>query len=98
MNRYGLITLMAVFCVLLLAQPPGSAQELRRIHYGTSVSISHLPVWVAKDAGFFAKKGLNVEPVQIGGRAQGQVQRRNPPRIVNPLLLASGSEKCRSGF
>ena len=46
-----------------------SAQELRRIHYGTSVSISHLPVWVAKDAGFFAKKGLNVEPVQIRGGA-----------------------------
>jgi NitT/TauT family transport system substrate-binding protein len=69
MNRYGLITLMAVFCVMLLAQPPGSAQELRRIHYGTSVSISHLPVWVAKDAGFFAKKGLNVEPVQIRGGA-----------------------------
>src|SRR5437773_5705776 len=67
MNRYGLITLMAVFCVLLLAQPPGSAQELRRIHYGTSVSISHLPVWVAKDAGYFAKNGLNVEPVQIRG-------------------------------
>src|SRR6266566_9352671 len=69
MNRYGLITLTAVFCVMLLAQPPGSAQELRRIHYGTSVSISHLPIWVAKDAGFFAKKGLNVEPVQIRGGA-----------------------------
>jgi NitT/TauT family transport system substrate-binding protein len=69
MNRYRFITLMATFCALLLAQPPVSAQELRRIHYGTSVSISHLPVWVAKDAGFFAKKGLNVEPVQIRGGA-----------------------------
>jgi len=28
-----------------------------------------LPVWVAKDAGLFAKKGLNVEPVQIRGGA-----------------------------
>ena len=69
MNRYRLITLMATFCALLSAQPPASAQDLRRIHYGTSVSISHLPVWVAKDAGFFAKKGLNVEPVQIRGGA-----------------------------
>jgi len=45
------------------------SQELCRIHYGTSVSISHLPVWVAKDAGYFARKGLNVEPVQIRGGA-----------------------------
>jgi NitT/TauT family transport system substrate-binding protein len=69
MNRYRFITLMATLYVLLLAQPSASAQERRRIHYGTSVSISHLPVWVAKDAGFFAKKGLNVEPVQIRGGA-----------------------------
>ena len=69
MNRHGLIGLMATLCALILAQSTGSAQELRRIHYGTSVSISHLPVWVAKDAGLFAKKGLNVEPVQIRGGA-----------------------------
>jgi NitT/TauT family transport system substrate-binding protein len=69
MNLYRLMTLMAAFWPLLLAQQPASAQEPRRIHYGTSVSISHLPVWVAKDAGFFVKKGLNVEPVQIRGGA-----------------------------
>jgi NitT/TauT family transport system substrate-binding protein len=69
MNRHSLITVVATICGLLFAQPPAPAQELRRIHYGTSVSISHLPVWVAKDAGFFAKKGLNVEPVQIRGGA-----------------------------
>jgi NitT/TauT family transport system substrate-binding protein len=69
MNRYSLIPLMAGFCALFLARQLASAQELRRIHYGTSVSISHLPVWVAKDTGFFAKKGLNVEPVQIRGGA-----------------------------
>ena len=69
MNRHWLIGLIATLCALILAQSVGSAQELRRIHYGTSVSISHLPVWVAKDAGLFAKKGLNVEPVQIRGGA-----------------------------
>src|SRR5262245_8108598 len=42
-------------------------QELRRILYGTTASPSHLPVWVAKDAGFFEKNGLNVEPVQVRG-------------------------------
>ena len=45
------------------------AQELRRVHYGTTTSTAHLPIWVAKDAGLFAKQGLNVEPVQIRGGA-----------------------------
>jgi len=45
------------------------AQDLRRIHYGTTNSTSHLPVWVAKDIGLFAKNGLNVEPVHIRGGA-----------------------------
>src|SRR5437899_2169758 len=60
---------MAMFVALGVAHKPALSQDLRRIHYGTSVSISHLPVWVAKDAGLVAKKGLNVEPVQIRGGA-----------------------------
>jgi len=47
----------------------GLAQELRRIHYGTTTSTAHLPIWVAKDAGLFSKSGLNVEPIQIRGGA-----------------------------
>ena len=54
---------------LLLSHGPAQADELRRILYGTSTSTSHLPVWVGKDAGYFAKNGLNVEPVQIRGGA-----------------------------
>ena len=46
-----------------------AAQELRRIHYGTTTSTAHLPIWVAKDAGLFVKNGLNVEPIQIRGGA-----------------------------
>ena len=45
------------------------APDLRRIHYGTTSSTAHLPIWVAKDAGYFAKNGLNVEPVNIRGGA-----------------------------
>ena len=52
---------------LFLAPHPSHAQELRRIPYGTTASPSHLPVWVAKDAGLFERNGLNVEPVQIRG-------------------------------
>ena len=69
MIRLALFLFLALFCTMSVGASCGNAQELRRIHYGTSVSISHLPVWVAKDAGIFAKKGLNVEPVQIRGGA-----------------------------
>src|SRR5438094_9968395 len=61
--------LAAGLCAFLGAIVPAYGEDLRRIHYGTTASISHLPIWVAKDAGFFAKKGLNVEPVQIRGGA-----------------------------
>ena len=66
MNRLG----MLIVCgTLLLDHASAHAQELRRILYGTSTSIAHLPVWVGKDAGLFAKNGLNIEPVQIRGGA-----------------------------
>jgi NitT/TauT family transport system substrate-binding protein len=58
--------LLAVCCALLLHQR-APAEELKRIYYGTTASPAHLPVWVAKDAGLFARYGLNVEPVQIRG-------------------------------
>jgi len=29
-------------------------------HYGTTSSIAQLPIWVAKDAGYFAKNGDRV--------------------------------------
>jgi len=60
-----------LFVIIVFAQlvNPNFArtEELRRILYGTTASPSHLPIWVAKDAGFFEKAGLNVEPVQIRG-------------------------------
>jgi ABC-type nitrate/sulfonate/bicarbonate transport system substrate-binding protein len=68
MKRRHWIPSIAAFYASL-ATPPALAQESRNIHYGTTASVSHLPVWVAKDAGLFAKKGLNVEPVQIRGGA-----------------------------
>lgn len=54
---------------LLVPYSIAPAQDLRRIHYGTTSSTAHLPIWVAKDAGYFAKNGLNVEPVNIRGGA-----------------------------
>ena len=66
MSCFKLQFLILIFCALLLSQR-ASAEELKRIYYGTTASPAHLPVWVAKDAGFFARYGLNVEPVQIRG-------------------------------
>ncbi|MGB7948393.1 MAG: ABC transporter substrate-binding protein [Candidatus Binatia bacterium] len=64
-----ILSAVTLLCATFLAGGPLLAQELRRIHYGTTTSSAHLPVWVAKDAGFFAKAGLNVEPIQIRGGA-----------------------------
>ena len=60
---------LSALLVLSVLYSSAAAQELRRIHYGTTSSTAHLPIWVAKDAGYFAKNGLNVEPVNIRGGA-----------------------------
>jgi NitT/TauT family transport system substrate-binding protein len=52
-----------------LSAADAGAQSLRRIYYGTTASPANLPIWVARDAGLFAKKGLGVDPVQIRGGA-----------------------------
>jgi ABC-type nitrate/sulfonate/bicarbonate transport system substrate-binding protein len=62
-----LIQLIVLLATLFVSQFFAHAQELRRIMYGTTASPSHLPIWVAKDAGLFEKAGMNVEPVQIRG-------------------------------
>ena len=68
-HHLRLIIVLGGLCAALVAPAFASAQELRRIYYGTTSSTAHLPVWVGKDAGLFAKRGLNVEPVQIRGGA-----------------------------
>jgi ABC-type nitrate/sulfonate/bicarbonate transport system substrate-binding protein len=60
---------VSVLFVLGVLYSSAPAQELRGVHYGTTTSTAHLPVWVAKDAGLFAKNSLNVEPVHIRGGA-----------------------------
>jgi NitT/TauT family transport system substrate-binding protein len=57
----------ALICSVVFVSSAPGVQDLRRILYGTTASPAHLPVWVAKDAGYFEKNDLNVEPVQIRG-------------------------------
>ena len=66
-RRLLIIFCGVIFCSFVITTPALCSQELRRILYGTTASPAHLPVWVAKDAGYFEKNGLNVEPVQIRG-------------------------------
>jgi len=42
-----------------------SAQELKRLRYGTTISTINLPVWVAKESRLFAKYGLDPEIIMI---------------------------------
>ena len=42
-----------------------SAQELKRLRYGTTISTVNLPVWVAKESRIFAKHGLDPEVIMI---------------------------------
>ena len=62
-------SLLSVFIILsLLVHPQAArAEDLRRILYGTTASPSNLPIWVAKDAGYFDRYRFNVEPVQVRG-------------------------------
>lgn len=59
--------LFALLALFALRPAPGLAQEPKRIYYGTTASPAQLPVWVAKDSGLFAQRGLNVEPVHVRG-------------------------------
>lgn len=60
------ILLTCAFCFLLALPATLSAQrKTLRISYPAPVTV-YLPLWVAKDAGFFAKNGLEVELVHVG--------------------------------
>ncbi len=71
MARLRLASFCPLLFLLLLALFPQRAlsQSLRKVRYGATVSPSHLPVWVAKEGGLFAKYGLEVEPIHIRGGA-----------------------------
>lgn len=50
-------------------QDPIFAQETKRIRYGVTASVAHLPVLVAREGGLFTKYGLDVEVIHIRGGA-----------------------------
>jgi NitT/TauT family transport system substrate-binding protein len=63
----GLILLITAWLALGIFPQVVFSQELKRIRYGTTASVAHLPVLVARDGGLFAKYGLDVEAIHIRG-------------------------------
>jgi NitT/TauT family transport system substrate-binding protein len=69
MTLFRVGQLLLIACAIVGIAPQRSAAQEMRVPYGVTTSLQHLPVLVGKDAGLFAKYGLNVEPVHIRGGA-----------------------------
>jgi len=64
--------LFALTALLVLGSHSGDAQELTPFRVGISDAVNTvLPVWMAEDGGFYAKNGLKVEIVNMGGGSNG---------------------------
>ena len=64
--RYLELTLFMLICSFSgFFSNVASAQELKRLRYGTTISTVNLPVWVAKESRLFAKHGLDPEVIMI---------------------------------
>ena len=63
-------TCLLIACLMIGAFPGTSdAQELLRLRYGVTTSLQHLPIWVGKESGLFAKYGFDLEPIHVRGGA-----------------------------
>jgi len=67
MNLTRLISVVTAWSALAIFTHTLSAQEPRRIRYGTTASVAHLPVLVGREGGLFARYGLDVEAIHIRG-------------------------------
>jgi NitT/TauT family transport system substrate-binding protein len=63
--------ILKLLLVLLIAgfAQPARAQESKRIRFAVTNPPHFLPIWLAKDAGIFAKHGLDVEVIFMRGGA-----------------------------
>src|SRR3989337_3697958 len=87
MTNHALNSLKIVLLSWLLLFPhlTADAQELKKIKIGyPAVSYNQIHVWVAKDAGFFKKYGLDAELIFFrGGQLATQALVAGDPPIVN---------------
>ncbi len=79
------LTLFLLAWLFLTSLTTARAQELKKIKIGyPAVSYNQIHIWVAKDAGFFRKYGLDAELVFFrGGQLATQALVAGDPPIVN---------------
>jgi NitT/TauT family transport system substrate-binding protein len=66
------VTLTIAAALLALPRQPASAEELTPFRVGISDAVNTvLPVWMAEAGGFYAKNGLKVEIINMGGGSNG---------------------------
>lgn len=66
------VTLTIAAALLVLPLRPVSAQELTPFRVGISDVVNTvLPVWMAEEGGFYARNGLKVEIINMGGGSNG---------------------------
>ena len=64
----GLVLVLATICVI----PPSHAQEGRRLRAGyTSLSGNMLPLWAAREGGYFKKHGLEFDLISMPSGNEG---------------------------
>jgi NitT/TauT family transport system substrate-binding protein len=67
-RRVGLVCVIAALLSVISLQPASSAEKIIADYGGTSGF--QAPIWAARDGGFFAKYGLDVDVVMIPGGTQ----------------------------
>ena len=65
LRHLELILFLLVSLLVGFFSSVATAQELKRLRYGTTISTVNLPVWVAKESRLFAKYGLDPEVIMI---------------------------------
>ena len=73
LTRKARICLAVVWALLFGFLTPLNAQDLKPFRISLSLGSAQLPLWAARDAGLFAKHGLNVELLGLQS-ASRQVQ------------------------
>ena len=97
LNRFRAAWILALLTVTVGANS-ATAQQLETLNVSyASVTGSRIPLWIAKDAGFFEKYGLNVNLVviaagnaAIGALASGDVEILGAPGATTMVSAAKG--------
>jgi NitT/TauT family transport system substrate-binding protein len=70
MMRWLVVLVVLAFAGTTLVADPGAAQQLTKVKFGmptTPPNVVHITPWIAKDQGFFAEEGLDVEIATFEG-------------------------------